>query len=242
MWSICKKDLSLFFSNLSGFISVAIFLLITGLVLFVFPDSSILNAGYADLSPFFQLAPWVLLFLVPAISMRSLSDEYKSGTFETLSTRPLTPLQIVLGKYLFILFAILIVLIPTIIYVLTINQLSVNGQIDIGGIIGSYLGLFFLGAVYGSICLCCSSFTNNAVVAFLLGVFICLSIYFGFHAISTIPVFKGNLDYYIDFIGIDAHYQSISRGVVDTRDLFYFLSMIGISLLMTLKKLEQKTA
>jgi ABC-2 type transport system permease protein len=174
--------------------------------------------------------------------MRSLSDEYKSGTFETLSTRPLTPLQIVLGKYLFILFAILIVLIPTIIYVLTIKQLSVNGQIDIGGIVGSYLGLFFLGAVYGSICLCCSSFTNNAVVAFLLGVFICLSIYFGFNAISTIPLFKGNLDYFIDFIGIDAHYQSISRGVVDTRDMFYFLSMIGISLLITLKKLEQKTA
>lgn len=242
MWSICKKDLALFFSNLSGFISVALFLLITGLFLFVFPENSILVSGYANLSPFFQLAPWVLLFLVPAISMRSLSDEFKSGTFETLSTRPLSALQIVLGKYLFTIITILIVLVPTVTYVFTIHQLSTNGHIDMGGIMGSYVGLFMLGAVYASICLCCSAFTNNAVVAFLLGVSLCLSIYFGFHAISTLPLFKGNLDYYIEFLGIDAHYQSISRGVVDTRDLFYFLSLIGLGLLITFKKLEQKSA
>jgi ABC-2 type transport system permease protein len=241
MWSICKKDLGLFFSNLSGFISVSLFLLITGLFLFVFPESSILNAGYANLSPFFKLAPWVLLILVPAISMRSFSEEFKTGTYETLSTRPVSHFKIVMGKFFFIITSLLIVLVPTIIYVITIKQLSTNNQIDAGGIIGSYLGLYFLGMVYASICLCCSAFTNNAVVAFLLGVFFCLSVYFGFHAISTIPLFTGNLDYYIEFLGIDAHYESISRGVVDTRDVFYFLSLIGFGLLITFKKLEQKS-
>jgi ABC-2 type transport system permease protein len=242
MWSICKKDLGLFFSNLSGFISVSIFLLITGLFLFVFPESSIFNSNFATLTPFFKLAPWVLLFLIPAISMRSFSDEFKNGTYETLSTQPLTGMQIVLGKYFFILISALIVLLPTVTYVFSIKQLSTTGVIDNGGILGSYLGLIFLSAVYASIGLCCSAFTNNAVVAFLLGVFISLAIYFGFHALSTIPAFEGGIDYYIDFLGIDAHYESISRGVIDTRDLFYFLSLITLCLFVTHQRIQRKLA
>jgi ABC-2 type transport system permease protein len=151
-------------------------------------------------------------------------------------------MQIVLGKYFFILISALIVLLPTVTYVFSIKQLSTTGVIDSGGILGSYMGLIFLSAVYASIGLCCSAFTNNAVVAFLLGVFISLAIYFGFHALSTIPAFEGGIDYYIDFLGIDAHYESISRGVIDTRDLFYFLSLIVLCLFVTHQRIQRKLA
>lgn len=240
MWSICKKEFNQFFSNLTGYIAVLLFLLINGIFLFLLEDSSIFEFGYASLEKFFELAPWVLMFLIPAISMRSLSDEYKMGTFEILYTRPLTRLQIVLGKYVAILFIILIVIIPTLVYVVTIKSLSASGTIDSGGIAGSYLGLVLLGAVFASISLCCSGITNNAVAGFLLSAFACLILYFGFHALSLLPLFIGYADYYIELFGIDFHYRSISRGVLDSRDLIYFLSMVGLFLLITTKNLQKK--
>ena len=143
MWSICKKELQQFFSNLTGYIAIILFLLVNGLFLFVLKDSNIFDYGYATLDKFFELAPWILLFLVPAITMRTLSDEFKSGTFEILQTKPLTKWQIVWGKYFSILIVLLFVILPTFIYVYTIKKLSVLGGIDGGGITGSYIGLFF---------------------------------------------------------------------------------------------------
>ncbi len=240
MWSICKKELNQFFSNLTGYIAIILFLLINGIFLFMLQDSSIFEYGYASLDKFFELAPWVLLFLVPAITMRSLSDEFKAGTFEILKTKPLTPWQIVSGKYLAILTVLLFVIFPTFIYIITIKSLSASGSIDGGGIAGSYLGLFLLAAVFAAISLCCSSFTGNAVVAFLVSAFTCLILYFGFNAVSRLPVFRGTADYYVEMLGIDFHYRSISRGVLDSRDLVYFFSMAGLALLISVKNLHKK--
>lgn len=240
MLSICKKELHQFFSNLTGYIAIVLFLLVNGLFLFVLKDSNLFDFGYATLDKFFELAPWVLIFLVPAIAMRSLSEEIKSGTFEILRTKPLTCRQIVLGKYVSILLVLLFVIVPTFIYVFTIKTLSANGSIDSGGIVGSYIGLFLLAAVFAAISLCCSSFTGNAVVAFLVSAFACLILYFGFNAASKLPAFRGGADYYIEMLGIDFHYQSISRGLLDSRDVVYFASLIALFLFITEKKLQRR--
>jgi ABC-2 type transport system permease protein len=240
MLSICKKELRQFFSGLTGYIAIILFLVVNGLFLFVLKDSNVFDFGYATLDKFFELAPWILIFLVPALSMRSLSDEFKAGTFEILKTKPITQWQIVWGKYLSILIIILFVILPTLVYVLAVKALSAQGGIDGGGILGSYIGLFFLGAVFAAISLCCSGFTNNAVVAFLISVFVCVILYFGFNAISKLPFFANGTDYYVEMLGIDFHYQSISRGVMDSRDIIYFFSIIFLFLLITVKTLAKK--
>jgi ABC-2 type transport system permease protein len=240
MVSICKKELHQFFSNLTGYIAIILFLLVNGLFLFVLKDSNIFDFGYATLDRFFELAPWILIFLVPAITMRSLSEEIKSGTFEILRTKPLSCWQIVMGKYLSVLLVLLFVIVPTFIYILTIKMLSATGSIDGGGIAGSYIGLFMLAAVFAAISLCCSSFTGNAVVAFLISAFACLILYFGFNAVSKLPVFHGGADYYIEMLGIDFHYRSVSRGLLDSRDLIYFASLIFLFLFITEKKLQKR--
>lgn len=240
MLSICKKELNRFFSNLTGYIAIVLFMLVCGVFLFVLPQSSILENNYATLDKFFELAPWVLLFLVPAITMHAISEEYKTGTFEILQTKPLTAWQIIWGKYVAILVVLLIVILPTFIYIVCIKTLSTQGNIDTGGITGSYIGLYLLSAVFAAVSLCCSSFTQNAVVAFLISGLVCLILYFGFNAISKIPFFINGADYYIEMLGIDFHYKSISRGVLDTRDIVYFLSIILFSLLITIKNIGRK--
>lgn len=240
MISIAKKELHQFFSSLTGYITIILFLVVNALYLFILKDSNIFDFGYATLINFFDLAPWVFIFLIPALAMRSFADEFKTGTFETLQTRPLTKWQIIWGKYLAIVTVILIALLPTLLYVFTIHALSADGGIDSGGITGSYIGLFLLAAVFAAISIWCSSLTSNAVIAFLVSAFSCLILYFGFSAISKLPVFTGNADYYIEMLGIDFHYQSISRGVVDTRDLIYFFSIIFLFLFATQRNLNKK--
>ena len=240
MWMICKKEWQQFFSSLTGYIALAVFLLINGLLLFVFPDSNILDFGYASLGSFFSLAPWVLLFLVPTVTMRSLADEYKQGTFELLSTLPLKPSQIVWGKFFGALLIVVCALLPTIIYALSVQQLSITGGIDIGATAGSYIGLIFLGAVFTAVGICASSFTQNTVVAFIAGAFVCFLLYNGFDAISKLPVFNAGSDYYIEMLGINFHYRSISRGVIDLRDLVYFISIIIFFLFITQRNLVRR--
>lgn len=240
MISIAKKELHQFFSSLTGYITIILFLVVNALYLFILKDSNIFDFGYATLINFFDLAPWVFIFLIPALAMRSFADEFKTGTFETLQTRPLTKWQIIWGKYLAIVTVILIALLPTLLYVFTIHALSADGGIDSGGITGSYIGLFLLAAVFAAISIWCSSLTSNAVIAFLVSAFACLILYFGFSAISKLPVFTGNADYYIEMLGIDFHYQSISRGVVDTRDIIYFFSIIFLFLFATQRNLNKK--
>jgi len=240
MWMICKKEWQQFFSSLTGYIALFVFLLLNGLFLFVFPDTSILDFGYATLGSFFNLAPWILLFLVPTITMRSFADEYKSGSFEILKTLPLTPSQIVWGKFFGALLVIITALLPTIVYAVSVQQLSVSGGIDIGATIGSYLGLVLLGAVFTAIGICASSYTNNTVLAFIAGAFVCFLLFNGFDAISKLPAFKAGPDYYIEMLGINFHYRSISRGVVDTRDLLYFGGIVVLFLFITKRNLVKR--
>jgi ABC-2 type transport system permease protein len=239
MWSVCKKELRQFFSSLTGYIAIIVFLLVNGLMLFVFKDN-ILDFGYATLDRFFQLAPWVLLLLIPAITMRSFSDEFKTGTFELLQTRPLTRWQIIAGKYFGSLIVVVIALIPTIVYYFSIQALSSGEGIDTGATIGSYIGLFFLAAVFTAIGVCASSFTTNSVVAFIMSLIGCATLYYGFNAISQLSGLEGGIDYYVEMAGIDFHYRSISRGVIDSRDIIYFLSVILLFLTITYRNLLKR--
>jgi len=240
MWAVCKKEFRQFFSSLTGYIAIIVFLLLTGLLLFVFPDTSILDFGYASLEKFFDLAPWVLLLLIPAISMRSFSEEFRSGTFEILQSRPLTSWQIVNGKYLAALMVIFIALLPTWIYFFSVRQLATQAGMDLGATMASYIGLFFLTAIFASIALCCSSFTSNAIVAFITAAFACFLVYTGFHSISTLKAFPIGADYYIDMLGIDYHYRNMSRGVISVRDLVYFISVIAFFLTLTRNNLLKR--
>jgi ABC-2 type transport system permease protein len=240
MWAVCKKEFRQFFSSLTGYIAIFIFLLLTGLLLFVFPDTSILDFGYASLEKFFDLAPWVLLLLIPAISMRSFSEEFRSGTFEILQSRPLTYWQIVNGKYFATLLVVLLALLPTWLYFFSVQQLATGSGMDMGATMASYIGLFFLTAVFAAIAICCSSFTNNAVVAFITSAFACFLIYTGFHAISQLHGLPSGADYYIDMFGIDFHYRNMSRGVITVRDLVYFVSVIVCFLTITKNNLLKR--
>jgi ABC-2 type transport system permease protein len=200
----------------------------------------LLDFGYASLHGFFDLAPSILLFLVPTITMRSFSDEYKGGTFELLKTIPLTARQIVLGKFYGALLIILIALTPTVLYAFSLQALSAAGGIDVGSTIGSYIGLMLLGAVFTSVGICASSFTGNTVVAFISAAFVCFLLYNGFEAISKLPVFASGPDYYIEMLGIKFHYNSISKGVIDVRDIIYFIGVIFIFLLITRRNITRK--
>lgn len=240
MWMICKKEWRQFFSSLTGYIALTIFLLLNGLLFFVFPDTSLLDYGYASLDAFFRLCPWVLLFLVPTITMRSLADEYKAGTFELLKVMPVSAAEIVWGKFLGALLVILLALVPTIIYAVSIQLLSAVGGIDGGSTTGSYIGLFMLGAVFTAAGICASSFTNNTVIAFITGAFVCFLLFFGFEGISKLPVFGSGPGYYIEMLGLKMHYTSISKGVVDLRDVLYFAGLIAIFLLITQRNITRR--
>lgn len=239
MWPVCKKELRQFFSSLTGYIAVTVFLLVNGLVLFVLRDN-VLDFGYATLDAFFSFAPWVLVFLTAAITMRSFADEFRAGTFEILGTRPLSRWQMVTGKFAGALAVAVVALLPTLVYYFTVNRLAATTGIDAGAAAGSYLGLLLLTALFVAIGVCVSSFTANAVVAFLVTVVACVLFYEGFGALSELPLFRNGADYYISMLGIGFHYQSLSRGVVDTRDLVYFGSLTAFFLLLTKQNLARR--
>ena len=237
MWSICKKELRQFFSSLTGYIAIIVFLLANGLVLFVFRDN-MLDYGYASLDQFFSFAPWILMFLISAITMRSFSEEFKTGTFEILQTRPLSSWQIVSGKFFGSLVVAAFALLPTLVYYYTINHLASTEGIDSGAAAGSYLGLLLLAAIFTALGICISSFTTNSVVAFIISLIGCVLLYYGFTAISQL--FGNGFDYYVEMIGIDFHYRSISKGVLDTRDIIYFFSLLLFLLLITRQNLQKR--
>jgi len=234
MLSVLGKELNSFFSSLIGYIAIIVFLVATALYLWIFPDTNVFNGGYATLDTFFSIAPSILMFLVPAITMRLLSEEQKARTIEFLLTKPLRDIDIVLGKYFASLVVVLFALLPTLIYFYSIIALGANADsVDKGAIWGSYIGLFFLGASFAAIGLFSSSVTSNQVVAFVLGVFLCFIFYLSFDLFSNLQLFYAKVDYIIQQLGINRHYQSISRGVVDSRDVIYFLSLITAFLLLT---------
>lgn len=234
MLTLLNKEISEFFSTITGYIVVAVFLLATGLFMWIFPSNyNVLDSGYATMNTLFTLAPWIFLFLVPAVTMRMISDEKKSGTMELLLTRPITDLQIVTAKYLASLILVLIALIPTLVYAVSIHYLgNPQGNLDVGGTIGSYIGLFFLAAIYAAIGIFSSSLTTNQIIAFILAVLISFLVYMGFEYLSGMWLFSGMESFLVD-LGINAHYESMSRGVIDTRDIVYFLSVIVLFIYLT---------
>lgn len=233
MLAILYKEITGFFSSLVAYITIAAFLIVTGLFLWVFPESSILDYGYAGMDSFFNIAPYIFMFLIPAITMRSLAEERKDGTFELLATRPITDWDIIGGKFLAALAIVVLTLVPTLVYYLTVYQLGIpKGNIDTGAVIGSYLGLVLMGSVFVSIGLFASSLSKNQIIAFTVSVVLSFFAFSGFDSISQILSFQ-NVNSYLTALGINQHYQSISRGVLDTRDLTYFISFCALFLLFT---------
>lgn len=240
MLAILKKEINTFFASPIGYLVIAVFLVLNGLFLWLFKgEFNILDNGYADLSSFFLLAPWILIFLVPAVTMRSFSDEKKQGTLELLLTKPISHFQIVLGKYFGALVLIIIAIIPTLLYVYTISKLgNPEGNLDVGSIVGSYFGLLFLIAAYTAIGIFTSTLSDNQIVAFIIAVFICFFFYFGFDGLANYNVFGDML--YLENLGMASHFKSMSRGIIDTRDLIYFISIALFFLVLT--KLNIKNA
>ena len=238
MFAILKKEFNSFFASPIAYLVIGVFLLINGLFLWVFKDDfNILNAGFADLNSFFFLAPWVFLFLIPAITMKSFADEFSNGTIELLKTKPISDWKIVFGKFWASLLLVFIALLPTLTYAYTIYQLANPvGDIDFGSIIGSYIGLLFLAATYTSIGLFTSTLSKNQIVAFILGVMITFFLFYGFDAIS---ISLGN-ELIIKKMGINEHFKSISRGVIDSRDIIYFLSVTVFFLFITKTRLNNE--
>ncbi len=241
MKAILLREINSFFGSPIGYLVIAVFLLLNGLFLWVFEgDYNILNSGFADLSPFFTIAPWILIFLIPAVTMRSFSDEKKQGTLELLLTKPVSLWQIVSGKFFGALLLIVIAIIPTFIYVYVVSSLGMpEGNIDMGSTLGSYFGLVFLIAAYTAIGIFTSSLSENQIVAFILSVFGCFFFYFAFEGLANyIPAAQN----FISYLGMDSHFKSMARGVIDTRDIIYFVSLTLLFLSFTVYKLKSHKA
>lgn len=235
MFAILKKEIATFFSSLTGLLVIGIFLLINGLLLWVFKDGfNILNAGFADLTHFFYLTPWVFLFLIPALTMRSFAEERSKGTLELLKTAPIHLYEITLGKFLGVLCLVCLALLPTLVYVYTVYQLgNPVGNIDLGSTLGSYLGILCIASTYASVGLFSSTLSSNQLVAFVVAVICCFFLFYGFDALAT------TLNTYsVSLWGIQEHYKSISKGVLDSRDLLYFASITFVFLVLTTQRLK----
>ena len=234
MWTLFRREIKGFFSSFTGYVVIIVFILLTGMFMWVFDgEMNVLENGYASLDTMFSLAPWVFLFLVPAITMRMIAEEKRTGTLELLFTRPVNEMQIVLAKFLAAWVLVLTALIPTLVFFLSVWLLgSPPGNIDTGGTWGSYLGLLFLGGIYASIGIFSSSLTSNQIIAFIISVILCFTFYLGFHFLSSAGG-SGQAALQISQLGIDYHYQSIARGVIDSRDLVYFISAIFFFLFIT---------
>ncbi|MDI1233403.1 MAG: gliding motility-associated ABC transporter permease subunit GldF [bacterium] len=233
MFSILKKEIRSFLSSLIAIIVIVVFLIANGLFLWVFKETNILDAGYANIDPLFDLAPIIFIFLISAITMRSFSEEKKSGTFEILTTKPLTDMSIIMGKYLAGLIIVIFAILPTLIYYYTVYKLGLpEGNLDNGAIWGSYMGLVLLSAGYVAIGLFSSIITDNQIVSFIVSMFLCFFFYSTFDYLGSFAIFK-NTDFFIEWMGISYHYRNISKGVIDSRDIVYFLSLIGLFLWLT---------
>lgn len=237
MKAILLREIKSFFGSLTGYLVIGVFLILNSIFLWIVDGQyNILQSGYNDLTPFFQLAPLVLLLLIPAITMKSISDERKQGTIELLVTKPLSLVQIVTGKFLGSFLLVVLAIIPTVLYIIILNPYGMPaGNMDLGSTLGSYLGLLFLIAAYTSIGVFCSSLSDNQIVAFILAVIICFMLYLGFDQLADL--FKSSASI-IEKFGMNHHFKSISRGVIDTRDVLYFMSLTVFFLMATVFNLK----
>lgn len=230
---VLRKEINAFLHSLIAYIIIAVFLTSIGLLMWVFPDTSVLEYGFADMSTLFNLGPYVFIFLIPAITMRMFAEEKKAGTMELLLTKPLHDWEIILGKYLAGFVLVVFSILPTLLYYVTIYQLgNPAGNIDTAGTMGSYVGLILLGGVFTSIGIFSSSFTENQVVSFIIAAFLCFVIYSGFQSLAALPLW-GGVAYKIEQMGILYHYNAMSRGLIDSRNVIYFVSVIALMLLLT---------
>lgn len=233
MLAIFRKEINQFFSSPIAYIIMGVFLTAIGLLLWVFPDTSLLENGYADMGTFFNLTPYVMLFLVPAITMRSIADEVRSGTLEWLLTKPVSRWGVVGGKFLASWLLVVLTLLPTLIYYVTLYQLgSPVGNIDSAGVFGAYIGLFLLAGVFVSIGLWASALNDNQVVAFVLGVFFCFLLYVGLSALANLSI-AGSFAYYLSVLALDEQYRALGWGVIDSRNVIYLISLIFLFLFLT---------
>jgi ABC-2 type transport system permease protein len=233
MYAILVKELNSFFASLTGLIAAIAFLVVNGLFMWVFPgELNVIDGGYATLETLFIIAPWVFLFLIPAITMRTLSEEKKSGTIELLLTRPISDLHILAGKYLASIVLVLITLLPALVFFVSVHLLgNPVGNIDSGATWGALIGLFFLASGYIAIGIFASSVTDNQIIAFILAIAISFFFYIGFESVASVPLFK-NVEFTLTNLGVNEHYRSLSRGVIDSRDVIYFLSLSAFFLLL----------
>lgn len=233
MLSIFKKELNSFFSSLIAYIVIIVFLGATGLFTWVYPETNILNFGYASLDTLFMIGPWVFLFLIPAITMRTFAEEKRAGTMELLLTRPITDNQLILGKYLASFVLIIFSILPTLVYYVSVYYLgSPQGNIDSAGVFGSYIGLIGLGAVFCAIGVFASAITDNQIVSFIVAVFLSYILFAGFSSLAIINVWS-SISLIISKLGIDYHYTAMSKGLIDSRDVLYFISVVLVMLLGT---------
>ncbi|KAB2867891.1 MAG: gliding motility-associated ABC transporter permease subunit GldF [Bacteroidales bacterium] len=241
MFAIFTKELKDFFSSLTGYISAIVFLLIIGLIMWVIPgDLNVLDSGYATLDSLFSIAPWVFLFLVPAVTMRTFSEEKRSGTIELILTRPISDTQMVLGKFFASVVLVLIILIPALLFYLSVYLLgNPVGNIDTGGTWGSFIGLFFLASAYAAVGIFTSSLTDNQIVSFILSMLLCFLLYTGLESLALLDAFSG-IKYFLVSLSISEHYSSMSRGVIDTRDVVYFVALSALFLIFTRTKVESR--
>ena len=234
MFAIYKKELNGFFSSLTGYIVIGVFLIITGLFMWLFTDTSVIEYSYASLDTLFYLAPTLFTFLIPAITMKSFAEERQKQTLDLLLTKPLSNYQIILGKYFAYFTLVIFAILPTLIYYYSIYQLGApKGNIDTGVVIGSYIGLIFLAGTFVAIGIFSSALTKNQVVAFVIAILLSFLLHWGFDFISRLPVFWGVWDDLVQKFGIDYHYRSISKGLIDTKDIIYFVSVIVVFLVFT---------
>ena len=241
MFTLYKKELATFFTSLIGYLTVVVFLVLCGLMLWVFrSDFNILDYGYADMTGFFLIAPFLYLFLIPAITMRMLAEEKKNGTMELLLTKPMSEMTIIWAKFLAGVTLVFISLLPTLVVYFSVYALGDPvGNIDTGSVIGSYIGLLLLGAAFVSIGLMASALTSNQIVAFILAAVISTFAYLGFESLYNMEIL-GNADLFVKSIGMRHHYESISRGVVDTRDIIYYISVVALFLMATRLVLQSR--
>lgn len=239
MWSVFRKEIASFFTSPVGYLVMGLFLVLAGLFLWVFRGPfNIFDQGFASLGSFFLLAPWIFLLLIPAVTMRSFAEERKLGTLELLLSKPLPVPSLVLGKFLGALVLVLLAVAPTSLYVATLNELGTEaGNFDAGLVIGSYAGLVFLMGVYSAIGLFTSTLTENQIAAFMGGVLLSFLLYYGFEALSTLFA-EGQTALWVQKLGMKAHYERISQGILDSRDLVYFLSLTLLFLFLSVNQLN----
>ncbi len=234
IFAIFKKETVQYFSKPSAYIALAVFFMAVWLFCWVFPSSSFLNYGYAEMGTFFDIAPYIFLFLIPALTMRLFSEEYKSGTFELLITKPIAPIKIIIGKYLSAWFLVLVAVLFTFCFFISLYKMANPiGNIDISGILGSYLGMLLLGGVFCSIGLFCSAITENQIIAFILSFTICYILYDGLNRFGEIESFSGSVSFFLQNISLYTHFEALGRGVIDTHNVFYLMSIIVFFIYLT---------